>query len=138
VGAVDRVAGRLIDRIRSRSEPAFLHVRCVRPDGHFLGDPLLRVKGDPVGQTRELAGPMTSAVRRPDGARRVDQALAATEIGRRVTRFMAAQTRWPRWDPLVRARRGLDGAVADAIDRRVEAELGGVAHEVYERIGVER
>ena len=138
VDAVDRVAGRMIDRIRARSEPALLRVRCVRPDGHFLGDPLLRVMGDPIGQTREFAGPITSAARRPGGARRVDQALAANEIGRRVARFMAAQRRWGRWDPLARARRRLDHEVTDTVDRRVAVELDAVADEVFERIGVGR
>jgi TPP-dependent pyruvate/acetoin dehydrogenase alpha subunit len=138
VVAVDRVAGRMIDRIRVRREPAFLHVRCVRPDGHFLGDPLVRVMHDPVGETRDLAGPLMAAVSRPDGSHRVEQARAAVAIGRRVARFVATQRRWHRWDPLVRARRRLDRGVTEGIDRRVQAELAALADDVFERIGVER
>lgn len=138
VAAVDRVAGRLIERIRVRREPAFLHVRCVRPDGHFLGDPLVRVMHDPFGESRDLVGPLITAVRRPDGSHRVEQARAGVAIGRRVTRFVATQRTWRRWDPLARARRRIDRGVTDGVDRRVQGEIAAAAEAVFERVGVER
>jgi pyruvate dehydrogenase E1 component alpha subunit len=136
--AVSRVAGRMIDRMRRRSEPAFLHARCLRPDGHMLGDPLLRIVGDPVSQAREIGGPLAAAARRPGGASATDRAKAAAGLGRRVATVAVGYARRESWDPLSRARRRLDDDVADAIDQRINAEVGEAADRALQSIGATR
>ena len=124
---VSRAAGQMINRMRRHSEPAFLHARCLRPDGHMLGDPLLRIVGDPVSQAREVGGPLTAAARRPGGASTADRAKAAAGLGRRVATFAAGHARRGSWDPVARAHQRLDKEVADAIDQRINAEVGEAA-----------
>jgi pyruvate dehydrogenase E1 component alpha subunit len=138
VTAVSRVAAKMINRVRRRREPAFLHARCIRPDGHFLGDPLLRVVGDPVAQAREIGGPLAAAARRPDGAGVIDQMKAVADLGRRVGTAALGQARQGPWDPVGRARRRLDGEVADAIDDRVTAAVEGAAARALALAGVRR
>ncbi len=57
--AVDAVAGKLLHDVRRGKGPALLHAQVARLDGHFLGDPLVKVSKDPtseqaIGTTREL------------------------------------------------------------------------------------
>jgi acetoin:2,6-dichlorophenolindophenol oxidoreductase subunit alpha len=62
VEAVWYAAGELIDRARGgRRGPAFLRATCVRPEGHFLGDPLIRIARSPVAELKPRVGPLVSA-----------------------------------------------------------------------------
>lgn len=56
-----RTAGRLIEDIRAGKGPAFLHVSCIRPHAHFLGDPLLRTATGK--RSRGLGGLLRSLTR---------------------------------------------------------------------------
>lgn len=132
---VGRVAGRMIDRIRADREPAFLHARCLRPDGHLLRDPMLRVLRDPLGQARELGAPLAGAVRRPGGASRADRARALSSLGRRVTAATAGQARQRSWDPVARMRRRLDAGIAEAIERRVGVEVDAATEQALAAVG---
>jgi acetoin:2,6-dichlorophenolindophenol oxidoreductase subunit alpha len=121
VGAVWSAAGALLERVR-RGHPAFLRVEVRRPDGHLLGDAMLRPLRDPVAQSRELGPPLLDALRRPGGNRRE----AARGLGELARRFASlANDRARDHDPLPRARR----LVGDDHARRIEAE---VATEVSE------
>lgn len=129
VAAVHRVAGRMIGRIRSRREPGFLHARCHRPDGHFLGDPMLRVVHDPLGQARDVAVPLAAAARRAEGGRPGSRLGAVGAIAGRVGRAASGQIGQRRSDPLARARRRLDAGEVAAIDERVAAEVADAVEE---------
>jgi pyruvate dehydrogenase E1 component alpha subunit len=123
VVAVHRVAGRLVARIRARREPGFLHARCHRPDGHFLGDPMLRVLHDPRGEAHDVAMPLAAAARRSDGGSAGSRVGAVGAVAMRVARAASGQIGHRRADPLARARRRLDAATATAVDERVAAEV---------------
>jgi pyruvate dehydrogenase E1 component alpha subunit len=47
---------------RHAGKPCFIHAKCAHLEGHFLGDPLLRVFKDPVGQIKEITAPLARAV----------------------------------------------------------------------------
>ncbi len=68
VEEVYREAGRQIERIRAGEGPAFLLLRCSRPEGHFLGDPVLRILRHPAGELGRRAGPFLRSVASPRGA----------------------------------------------------------------------
>lgn len=127
VVAVSRVAGRMIDRMRRRQQPGFLHVRCRRPDGHLLGDPVLRIVTHPVTQAREIGGPLAAAARRSGRTGTRAQMRAATGLGRRVATAAITRGGRPSWDPVARARRRLDDDVATGIEERITAEVDGAA-----------
>jgi acetoin:2,6-dichlorophenolindophenol oxidoreductase subunit alpha len=118
VYAVARAARSAVAHARAGRGPSFILAECRRPDGHFLGDPLLRPFIDPVGQTRQLAPPLVGAATRGPGARRAIRLAALLTIGRVLASFgldLAAYR-----DPIRRARRESTRAwrVAQACARR--------------------
>ena len=48
-------------RARERGGPTFLHATCVRPEGHFLGDPVLRIVRKPVRELKSRVAPLAKA-----------------------------------------------------------------------------
>lgn len=61
VRAVWHEAGKAVERARKGKGPSFLHATCVRPKGHFLGDPLLRIVHKPVDELKNKVGPLMKA-----------------------------------------------------------------------------
>jgi len=68
VEAVWEAARKAIDRARAKKGPAFLQAACSHPEGHFLGDPLLRISRHPVKEMKKVAGPLLKSVTRAGGA----------------------------------------------------------------------
>ncbi len=54
-------AGEAVIRAREGEGPTFLHATCLRPEGHFLGDPLLRITRKPIRELKDKIGPLTKA-----------------------------------------------------------------------------
>lgn len=133
VRRVWRKAHRAIGRARRGKGPTFLLCRVHRPDGHFLGDPLLRAVFDPVGQTRELAPTMLQALRNPEGAGMTRRVAALSTVSTAI--LVAARERFlARFlDPLRRVRRSLPSDVAARIDEEVSAEVAEVRCAVLDR-----
>lgn len=59
--------------IRSGKGPYFLHTHCSHPEGHFLGDPLLRVIRRPMREMKNMAGPQIRALLQQRGAARPER-----------------------------------------------------------------
>jgi pyruvate dehydrogenase E1 component alpha subunit len=53
VQAVEAAAGKAIDAIRREGRPRFLLARVPRLDGHYLGDPLVKMAESPITEGRE-------------------------------------------------------------------------------------
>jgi acetoin:2,6-dichlorophenolindophenol oxidoreductase subunit alpha len=132
VRAVFGAAGELVGRARRGRGPGFLLARCARPDGHFLGDPVLRVLDAPLREGRELAGPLLEAVRAQPGAPGRQRAAALARVGG-VLAAAAAERRPRRGDALRRARRLLSSADAAAIEREAVAEVRAAVARALER-----
>ncbi len=107
--------GRCIDHARRGRGPAFLHARCPRLDGHFLGDPVLRMLEKPSEAADVLRDVVSSAIRRDGGSIR----RRARSMGHVTSVLVRAQLtrRGGRNDPLVRARRRLGQAMQDEVAR---------------------
>ena len=106
VEIVWRAAGAMIDRARKGRGPAFLWATCVRPEGHFLGDPLLRMARRPVAELKPRIGPLASAATRPHGAPVAERAASLEKITAMLGR--AVYTRLgPSRDPVQRLRKRL-------------------------------
>jgi TPP-dependent pyruvate/acetoin dehydrogenase alpha subunit len=60
-------AGEAVLHARQGKGPGFLHIRCVHPHGHYLGDPLLRTVNNPVREMSKLAGPLLKSVMKKKG-----------------------------------------------------------------------
>lgn len=101
-----RAAGDMIDRIRGGRGPGFLRATCIRPEGHFLGDPLVRMARRPVAELTPRMGPLTSAAVNPQGA---SVRQRAASLGR-ITAMLGRTARThlgPSHDPLQRLRKRL-------------------------------
>lgn len=126
VRGVWRAARRAVRRARRGGGPTFLLCRVHRPEGHFLGDPLLRAVHDPVGQTRELVPPMLRSLRAAEGAPTARRLAGMSDVA--VALLVAARelalARF--FDPLRRARREVPNDVATRIDNDVSAETAHV------------
>jgi acetoin:2,6-dichlorophenolindophenol oxidoreductase subunit alpha len=132
VDAVARASTRLIACARRGGGPGFLLARCHRPQGHFLGDPMLRMLTEPLDQARQLGPPLMRAVLADGGARRTERMAALGGVGGRVAR-LALQYGFHRRDPLARARTLLPTDTAAKIDERVSAEVRAAAHAALAR-----
>lgn len=56
-----------IDHARKGDGPTFLHFHCVRPEGHILGDPLIRMVRQPIKEMKTIAGPLLKSVTKLKG-----------------------------------------------------------------------
>jgi TPP-dependent pyruvate/acetoin dehydrogenase alpha subunit len=61
-------AGEAMERARRGKGPTFFQARCVHLEGHFLGDPLLRVARHPIKEIKPMAGPLMKSLLHPKGA----------------------------------------------------------------------
>jgi pyruvate dehydrogenase E1 component alpha subunit len=68
VEAVWKAARKAIDRARAKKGPTFLQAACSHPEGHFLGDPLLRIARHPVKEMKKVARPLFKSVTKAGGA----------------------------------------------------------------------
>lgn len=68
VEAVWVVAHEALERARAQKGPTFLYATCVHPEGHFLGDPLLRIARHPVKEMKKVAGPILKSLTKAKGA----------------------------------------------------------------------
>jgi pyruvate dehydrogenase E1 component alpha subunit len=121
VEAVWSEAREAILRARRGGGPGYLHASCVRPEGHFLGDPLLRLVRRPVGEAKELAGPLARAVTRAAGGGVGERAASLAAIGGAVARVAGMRGR----DPVRRLRKKLraDGGELVTLEQEVEREV---------------
>jgi len=101
--AVWGAAQEAVARARDGEGPTFLHCTCVHIEGHFLGDPLLRIARRPLGEMAEMAGPLTRAVVSRRGASLGDRAAGLRNLTALIRRAFA-EDRSREGDPLPPAR----------------------------------
>ncbi len=136
LAAIHDAAGRAVARVRRNGGPFFLHASCPRLDGHFLGDPMVRMAKHPVSDGAETFGKVVAAAVSPRGGSVAARASGVVHLLDSLRHARLAD-REGRGDPLVRARRALadrradleriDGEVAAEVDGAVAAALGGEA-----------
>jgi hypothetical protein len=127
VEIVWRTAGEMIDRARRGRGPAFLRATCVRPEGHFLGDPLLRMMRRPVAELTPRMGPLISAATNAEGGPTTQRAAG---LGR-ITSMLGRTARThlgPTPDPVRRLRKRL------TVSGEAVAELEHAVEKVVETI----
>jgi pyruvate dehydrogenase E1 component alpha subunit len=117
VEAVWRAAGEAILRARRGGGPGYLHASCVRPEGHFLGDPLVRIVRRPVGELKDKVGPLSRALVGSRGTGVGGRAASVAAITGMIGRAAVMRGR----DPVARQRNRL-GIAAGELER-LEAEV---------------
>jgi hypothetical protein len=93
----------------------------VRPEGHFLGDPLQRIVRHPVSELKDKVGPLAKAVTSTTGAGVTDRAASLAGITGMLGRAAVMRGR----DPVrrLRARLRVDAGGLEAAEREVEAAV---------------
>jgi TPP-dependent pyruvate/acetoin dehydrogenase alpha subunit len=130
VEAVWQAASDAIKHARTGSGPAFLLAACPHPEGHFLGDPLLRIARHPVQEIKKVAGPLLKSVTRAKGG---GVAKRTGGLGR-VSSLIGQTTKeqvFSQKDPLKIVRRNLktDKARLNKIEESVNDEIRRVVDE---------
>ena len=74
VETVWSVAGQAVMDARSGKGPSYLHAHCFRREGHFLGDPLLRISRNPVVELSHVSGSLFKSVIKREGSSLSDRA----------------------------------------------------------------
>jgi len=76
-----QMAGESIAHLRSGNKSVFLLARCIHIEGHFLGDPLIRLSRHPIKEGGKMAGPMIKALLKKKGASIAEKTTALKDIG---------------------------------------------------------
>lgn len=95
-----------IDGARKGKGPAFFHMHCFRPEGHFLGDPLIRIARHPVKGMKPLAGPLFKSVTKMKGTSLKGRSKSLREVITTIGTTMKKQFD-KKQDPVKRAREKL-------------------------------
>jgi len=134
--AVQQAAQPLLERARRGKGAGFLLAECMRADGHFLGDPLVRMARQPYTEGGPVFSKVFSASVSGGGS---GLGARAGSMVRMMDLLMRARKdgREGRRDPLVRCRKELKGRaeelelidreVAQVVEQAVQAALAEVA-----------
>lgn len=102
--AVWDAAKSAIAHARNGDGPSYLHMHCHRPEGHFLGDPLIRMARHPVKEMKGLAGPLLKSVTKKKGTSLGQRAGSLRGVSSLLGRTIKSQ-RMKEKDPLAFLRR---------------------------------
>ena len=101
------VAGKAIENARKGEGPSFIHATCVHFEGHFLGDPILRMTRNPIQEIKKTVVPLMKSTTKVSGASihtRVDSIGSIISIlGKTIKNELLSKN-----DPLAAARSKLD------------------------------
>jgi pyruvate dehydrogenase E1 component alpha subunit len=128
VEAVWHTAEEALQRMRAGDGPSFLHASCTHPEGHFMGDPLLRIARQPVRQMRQMSGPLMRSITRRQGAS-VRERVAGFSTVLALIRTTFQEKSMQQRDPIARTRKEL---LSDAT--RLEALETAVVQEIHKAV----
>lgn len=80
-----------IEHARKGDGPSYLHMHCWRPQGHFLGDPLIRIARHPVKEMKELAGPLLKSMAKKKGSSAGQRAGSLRSVSSLLGKTMKSQ-----------------------------------------------
>lgn len=129
VASVWKVARHAVERARRGRGPSFLMFRVHRPQGHLLGDPLIRPLEDPVGQAEELGRPLLASLTAPSDVSMKKRLAGVAGLGAAVA-AAAREVLMSRFDPLDRSRRRIGREKAAGIESQAEEEMAAAADRV--------
>lgn len=109
VESVWKAAAKSIKQARKGRGPSFIHATCTHPEGHFLGDPLLRIVRHPVREMKKNAGPIIKSTINLRGASVLKRSSSLATVSTLIGRTAKGQ-HFPAKDPIALLRRQLERA----------------------------
>lgn len=124
VMAVWDAAKSAIAHARKGGGPSFLHMHCRRPEGHFLGDPLIRIARHPVKEMKELTGPLLKSVTKTKGSSLGQRAGSLRSVSSLLAKTVKSQL-FKEKDPLALLRQKIkaDKERLKRIEKEVNEEI---------------
>ncbi len=107
VEEVWHATSKALKRARAGEGPTFIRARCIHLEGHFLGDPLLRVARHPVEEMKKMAGALLNSGSKRKGASIFDRVGSLSSVTGLIGRTFKDQI-FKKGDPLKPARRKLE------------------------------
>ena len=131
VEAVWSAAHEALQRARGKKGPSFVHATCLHSEGHFLGDPLLRIARNPVKEMKKIAGPLLKSVTKVKGAsvtKRTGGLCTVTSLISKTTKEQVFNQK----DPLriVRGKLKAEKVRLQALEDKINEEIRNVVAEV--------
>jgi pyruvate dehydrogenase E1 component alpha subunit len=122
--AVWNAAKSALKHARKGDGPSYLHMHCRRPEGHFLGDPLIRIARHPVKEMKELAGPLLKSVTKKKGTSLGQRAGSLRSVSSLLGKTVKSQL-FKEKDPLelLRQKIAADKERLKRIEREVKEEI---------------
>jgi len=120
-----------ITRARSGKGPSFILAKCKRPQGHFLGDPLLRIVHAPIKELSQITGPLVKSATKLKGGSLKERSGSLKKVvsilGKTVKDKYSGDN-----DPLsiLRKRLSEETKEVETIEEEVTREMGNVIEEV--------
>ncbi|MBN2412404.1 thiamine pyrophosphate-dependent dehydrogenase E1 component subunit alpha [candidate division KSB1 bacterium] len=117
-------AHKAIDEARRGEGPSFLLAHCSRPEGHFLGDPLIRITKNPLKEMKDMAPALLKSILKPKGAavrERTESLSSVTSILGQTTKAQFFNFN----DPLDMTRKELksDKNRLEQLEEKIEQEI---------------
>jgi pyruvate dehydrogenase E1 component alpha subunit len=130
VESVYQGALRAIGHARAGKGPVFLHATCVHPEGHFLGDPLIRIARHPIKEMAKVAGPLAKSAAKRKGAGLTRRGGSLGRVTSLIAKTIKEQT-VPAKDPLHLAGKRLksDKQKMKALEERITEEIRNIVAE---------
>ena len=121
VEEVWRVAAESVSRARRGGGPGFILASCVRPEGHLLGDPLLRIVRQPVAELKDKLRPLIKSATSGQGAGLGGRAASLGSITQMLSKAATMRGR----DPVRRLRKRLeiDRSEVERLEQEVEIQV---------------
>ncbi len=128
VTKVYRTAKDALDRARSGQGPAFLQLRCVHLEAHFLGYQLKRIVRSPLYEMPKVAIPLAKSTLKSGGASWYQRISGIKTVFTSVLSTMSDDRRNRKNDPLVRTRTLLKSEPErlQELEAKIESELNEV------------
>jgi TPP-dependent pyruvate/acetoin dehydrogenase alpha subunit len=123
--------------IRAGDGPYFIHARCAHMEGHFLGDPLLGITRDAIGQVKKRSGPLLKAVATGKGASFSERLKGMKTISALAAKAVKQSRK--SCDPVVLTRQSLSGEKSRLLklEEEVKSEIGERLSEVLDTPKIE-
>jgi pyruvate dehydrogenase E1 component alpha subunit len=124
-----------IELARNGDGPSYLHMHCWRPEGHFLGDLMIRNVRHPLKEITGRTGPLLKAVTKKKGASLGQRAgslrRVASDLGK-----TAKNQRFKKKDPvpLLRQEMASDIERLERIEREAKEEIQAAVNQALQKV----